>query len=134
MYATYVLSVLYYVQAVLRRFRIDVAWIFRLRRLNRDASHSLKIQPGMSKNNMPDTFFESILVCVRVDLVPVLDDHAVVTIELVPLIVVRILPKPSPVELLNGLEVLGNALHILADHVVLRVTTQHVRYEEIQEI
>lgn len=77
----------------------------------------------MSKNNMPDTFFECILVCVGVDLVAVLDDHAVVTIELVPLIVIRVLPKPSPVQLLNGLEVLGNALHILAHHVVLRVTT-----------
>ena len=58
-------------------------------------------------------------------MVSVFDYHAVVAVELVPLIVMRILPEPCPVELLYGLKVLGNALHIFAHDVVLVVSALH---------
>lgn len=79
----------------------------------------------MAENDMPDAFFQAVLVRVRVDLVPVFDYHAVVAVELVPLIIMRVLPEPRPVELLYGLEVFRNALHIFAHDVVLVVSALH---------
>lgn len=84
----------------------------------------------MAQNHMPDAFLKSVLVRVGVNLVPVLDYHAVVAVELVPLIILRILPEPRPVQLLYRLEVLCNALHIFADDVVLVVRALHQRMKE----
>ena len=65
------------------------------------ASHCLKVQSTMSKNDMPDTFLQLILICIRVNLKPILYNHTVVTIELVPLTVLGILVEPRPVKLLD---------------------------------
>ena len=58
-------------------------------------------------------------------MIPVFDYHAVVAVELVPLIIVRILPEPRPIELLYGLKVFCDALNVLAHHVVLVMGTLH---------
>ena len=73
----------------------------------------------MTQNYMPYTFFQSIIICVRIYLETVFDYHTIITVELIPLVILLVFVEPSPVKLLDGLEVLGDTLDILAYYICL---------------